>query len=415
MRLLFVHQNFPGQYKHLAPHFARDPANTVVAISDRANFAGMPGYNIRRLFYDSPPPPAKEIHRYLRPIDHALRRAELVRDLAIELKREGFVPDIICAHPGWGEALLLKDVFERSPILGFHEFFYSSRGADVGFDPEFPSDEEAAYRIRLKNTVQLHNLDLCDWGVTPTHWQLAQYPERYRDTIDVIFDGVDTNALRPNPQVTLQINEKGIVLDRDNEVITFANRNLEPYRGFHVFMRSLPRLMRARPRAHIFIIGGNEISYGTPPATGETWRQVLLKEVGRDIDHSRLHFVGRLPYDKFVAILQLSSVHIYLTYPFILGRSMIEAMACECAVIGSATGPVQEVIEDGANGLLVDFFSTDRIVDAVNRILHHPIRMAQMRTAARRSVVERYDLMRVCLPAHIDLIKRLRHGQRPDG
>ena len=190
-------------------------------------------------------------------------------------------------------------------------------------------------------------------------------------------------------------------------MITFVSRRLEPYRGFHVFMRALPRLLRERPQAHVLIVGGDEAGYGQPPPGGGTWREVLWAEVGGVLDRSRVHFLGRVPYAEFVALLQLSSVHVYLTYPFVLSWSMIEAMACGCAVVASATPPVLEVIEDGGNGLLVDFFDTDRIVDAVSRVLDHPDRMRAMRAAARRTAIERYDFATVCLPRHVELIERI--------
>jgi glycosyltransferase involved in cell wall biosynthesis len=410
MRLLFVHQNFPGQYRHLAAHFARKREHFVVAIGEAPGpTAGEIGA-IRCLRYPAPKLPPAAVHPYVRGTEIAARRAEQVRDAAAGLKREGFVPDVICAHPGWGEALLLKDTFPVSPLLGFFEFFFRI-GADAEFDPTFPARAVDAHRISAKNSVILQSFELCEWGVTPTHWQLAQFPERCRDRISVIFDGVDTNALIPNSQIRVHL--KQLQLTRANDVITFVNRNLEPYRGFHVFMRCLPRLLRERPQAHVLIVGGDEVGYGPTPQTGETWRDVLLAEVGSALDPSRVHFLGPVSYGEFIALLQLSSVHVYLTYPFVLSWSMIEAMSCGCAVVGSATPPVQEVIEDGENGLLVDFFDSDGIVDAVGRVLDHPDRMQAMRAAARRTAVERYDLATVCLPRHIALIERIAARRQP--
>jgi len=412
MRLLFIHQNFPGQYRHLAPHFARNREHRVVAIGEARNLRRMPTDMgpIRWFPYAMPKLPPSPVHPYLRGTEAAARRAEQVREVSASLKREGFVPDIICAHSGWGEALFLKHVFPDSPLLGFFEFFFRT-GADIEFDPTFPAREVEAYRMLTKNRVILQSFELCSWGVTPTRWQSSQFPQHCRDRISIIFDGIDTNALAPNPQIRVQVKE--VELTRANEVVTFVNRNLEPYRGFHVFMRCLPRLLRERPQAHVLIVGGDEIGYGPPPHDGSSWREVLLEEIGGALDLSRVHFLGRVPYEKFVAVLQLSSVHVYLTYPFVLSWSMIEAMSCGCAVIGSATPPVLEVIEDGENGLLVDFFNGDSIVDAISRVLDHPDRMQAMRTAARRTTVERYDLATVCLPRHVELIERIAARRSP--
>jgi glycosyltransferase involved in cell wall biosynthesis len=413
MHLLFVHQNFPGQYRHLAAHFGRNREHSVAAIGDARGLTSKEDEDgaIRFLPYAMPKLPPAPVHRYLRGTEIAVRRAEQVRGVALTLKREGFVPDIICAHTGWGEALLLKDLFPDTPLLGFFEFYFRT-DADIEFDPAFPAREIDAHRVRIKNSVILQSFDQCDWGITPTYWQFTQFPPRCRERISVIFDGIDTNMLTPNSQIRMRVNEAQ--LTRANEVITFVNRNLEPYRGFHIFMRCLPRLLRERPRAHVLIIGADGIGYGPPPPqAGKTWREVLLAEVGNALDHSRVHFIGRVRYAEFVALLQLSSVHVYLTYPFVLSWSMIEAMSCGCAVVGSATPPVLEVIKDGENGLLVDFFDSDGIVDAVNRVLDHPDRMQAMRAAARRTSLERYDLATICLPRHAELIHRIASREQP--
>jgi glycosyltransferase involved in cell wall biosynthesis len=413
MRLLFVHRSFPGQYRHLAAHFAANHEHSVAAIGEAhgSTFIEDETGAIQWLPYAMPKLPPAPVHRYLRGREIALRRAGQVHNVAATLKREGFIPDIICAHTGWGEALLLKDLFPDSPLLGFFEFFFRT-GADSEFDPAFPPREIDAHRVRIKNDVIMQTFDLCDWGVTPTYWQFTQFPQHCRARLSVIFDGIDTNALSPNSQTRMRIDE--IELTRENEIITFANRNLEPYRGFHVFMRCLPRLLRKRPQAHVLVIGGDGIGYGPPPRAGKSWREVLLAEIGHALDRSRVHFLGRVPYDEFIALLQLSSVHVYLTYPFVLSWSMIEAMSCGCAIIASATPPVMEVIKDGENGLLVDFFDGDGIVDAVSRVLDHPDRMQAMRAAARRSAVERYDLATVCLPRQAELIHRIAARRRPE-
>jgi len=202
----------------------------------------------------------------------------------------------------------------------------------------------------------------------------------------------------------------GRVISKDVELITYVSRNLEPYRGFHTVMRALPEILRRRPKAQVLMLGGDDVSYGRRLPAGETYRQKMLAEV--PVDPARVHFLGRISYDGFVGVLRASAVHIYLTYPFVLSWSMLEAMSCGCLVIGSATPPVQEVIRDRENGLLVDFFSTQQIADRVEEVLDHPNRMQALRDAARQTIVERYDLRRVCLPQLADLLNRLVAGER---
>lgn len=408
MNVLFVHQNFPGQYKHLAPALAADPANAVAVIADEAVLSlrpAMPG--VKLVTYALRRPATAAAHRYVQGLESGVQRGLAAAAAAVRLRDEGFVPDVICAHPGWGEALYLKDVFPRSLMLSYFEFYYRPQGSDVGFDPEFPPSADDRFRVRTKNSVNLLSLEASDWGIAPTEWQRRQFPAHYRDRISVVHDGIDTEIVKPRTGVGIGMRGNGLRLTAADEVVTFVNRNLEPYRGFHAFMRALPELQRRRPEAQVVIVGGDEVSYGRPPAGGRRWRPVMLEEVGSSLDLSRVHFTGRIPYADYLALLQVSAVHVYLTYPFVLSWSMLEAMAAGCLVVGSRTPPVEEVIEHGRNGLLVDFFRSDALVEAVERVLNHPDRMRVLREAARNTIRARYDLRSVCLPRQVDLIRAL--------
>ncbi len=325
------------------------------------------------------------------------------------LREAGFSPDVILAHPGWGEALLLKEVWPKARLALFCEFHYRAEGGDVGFDPEFPPTADAfstAARLKLKNANQLLSLEEACRGLSPTRWQRSQYPERLQAMIDVIHDGIDTQVLRPDPAVRMTLNRE-LTLTRDDEIITFVNRNLEPYRGYHVFMRALPALLARRPRARVIIVGGNEVSYGAAPPAGTSWRQLFFDEVRERIDTRRVHFVGKLPYPDFVRLLQLSAAHVYLTYPFVLSWSLLEAMSVGCAIVASRTPPVEEVLEHGRTGLLVDFFDRDALTDSVCALLEDRSLAAKLGAAARAEVVDAYDLRTRCLPAQIAWVQAL--------
>lgn len=417
MKLLFCHQNFPGQYKHIAPALAARPGVEVVALGeavnlDRLNPEALPP-GLRLVRYDTPRGASTETHHYIRGFEGHVRRGQQVARTAIGLSHEGFTPDLIIAHPGWGESLFLKDVFPRSPLLAFSEFFYRARGSDVGFDPEYPIAFDDHCRVRVKNATLILSLEAADWIVSPTAWQARQLPALFADRMSLIHDGIDTNIVRPEPKAQLALARDTLVLKPGDEVITFINRNLEPYRGFHVFMRALPEIQRRRPQARIVILGGDEVSYGKPPPEGQTYRQRLLAELGDRVDLERVHFLGRIPYAHFLTVLQVSAVHVYLTYPFVLSWSMLEAMAAGCVVIGSNTKPVTEVIEDGKTGLLVDFFDQAGIADRIDQVLDHPDRMQAIRDQARAHIIDRYDLHTRCLPRHLALIETLAQGRRP--
>ena len=229
-------------------------------------------------------------------------------------------------------------------------------------------------------------------------------PEAYQEGISVIFDGIDTQVVKPDPQAVFIFGDRSFSVG--DEVITFINRNLEPQRGYHIFMRALPEILRRRPNAVALIVGEDGVSYGLPPANGNSWKQIFLDEVKNRLDLSRVFSLGRIAYVEYLRLLQISACHVYLTYPFVLGWSCIEAMSAGCLVVGSATPPVQEVIEHDKNGLLVDFFDVDALADTVADCLARPVHYAHLRTAARQTVVTRYDLNTVCLPAQMRFVER---------
>ena len=405
MKLLFVHQNFPGQYPHLAAHFAGIPGNEVVAIGERANMVrrAQPR-GVRLLGYDAPPATDARIHPFVRGHEAAVRRGHLAARVMQRLRASGFVPDVVCAHPGWGEALFVKEVFPDARLVGYFEFYYHGRGSDVGFDSEFPAAFDDLCRVRAKNATLLLTLDAADAGVAPTRWQRAQAPTEFRSKIDVVHDGIDTVVATPDPDACVKLADGRMLTTRD-EVITFVARNLEPYRGFHAFMRALPDILVRCPTAQVLIVGADEVSYGVRNPAGGTYRASLLAEVGDALDRSRVHFLGRLSYRDYLSVLQVSRVHVYLTYPFVLSWSMLEAMAAGCFVVGSRTPPVEEVIEDGVNGWLTDFFDRDALVERVCDALGAGHSLDALRAAARRTIVERFDLTRVCLPRQAAIVQ----------
>ena len=414
MKIMFVHQNFPGQYKHLAPFFAANSRNQVVSIGERreeriAALKGIKG--LRHIAYDTPKGASKTTHHYLLGFEAAVRRGQAVARLAFDLKKEGFIPNVICAHPGWGESLYLKEVFPESRLLNYYEFYYRVKGSDMGFDPEFPCTIDDAFRTPTRNATHLLSLAASDWGVSPTEWQRNQFPPAWRGIITVIHEGVDTRMVRPHPQVVLKLETQQLVLTRKDEVVTYVARNLEPYRGFHVFMRALPDLLKRRPAARVLILGGDEMSYGRKPDNAPNWREKMMKEVGADLDMSRVHFLGKVPYLTFLQILQVSTAHVYLTVPFVLSWSTLEAMAAGCLIVGSRTPPVQEVMQDGVNGLLVDFLSPTAIANRIIEALENQDQFKKLREQARQTVIDRFDLRTVCMPQHLALINTLAAGR----
>ena len=408
MNVLFVHQNFPGQYKHLAPALAA-AGHSVHSLGIHANapLAGVVSH-----LYSLGRGNGAGTHAWVTDFESKVVRAEAAAVAAIGLRDQGFTPDVICAHPGWGETMFLKDVWPQARMLTFLEYYYHFTGADVNFDPEFADFSlGAAARLRTKNANALLALEAMDAGVSPTFWQRQQFPVRDRDHISVIHDGVDTAYMAPNPLASIQSPQAGIDLKAGDEVVTFVSRNLEPCRGFHIFMRALPQILQSRPNARVIVIGGDETGYGAAAPAGKTWRQVMLEELGTRLDLTRVHFVGKVSYEVFRAFLQVSAAHVYLTYPFVLSWSLLEAMSAGCLVVGSKTPPVEEVIEHQRNGLLVDFFDSGALASSVVGALEKPREFDDIRKAARQTIVERYDNRSICLPQHIALVERVFAGK----
>lgn len=416
MRILFVHQNYPGQYRYLAPALAaRGHEVKALGIEENPYAKHQPGVDVLRYrleIDEAAKRRAANIHPLLQDTQSKIARGEGTAIAAQALKKRGFVPDLICVHPGWGEAIFLKDVWPHARMLCYLEFYYGTQGADLGFDPEFETgDPLRPLRTRTKNIFHLLSAEAMNWGVTPTNWQKSRFPKVWQPYITQIHEGVLTNRIAPDPAAELRLPNGGPTLRVGDEVITYAARNMEPYRGFHRFMRALPAIMAARPKAQVVIVGADKVSYGRKPSQGGSWQDAMLAELAGKLDLSRIHFTGMLPYGDLTRLFQITRAHVYFTYPFVLSWSMLEAMSAGALVIGSRTAPVEEMIQHEHNGLLVDFFDQDALVDTVVHALEKPDHSVAMRQAARQTIVERYDLERVCLPQQIELAERVGRGE----
>lgn len=406
VRILFVHQNFPGQFPHLAPALVQR-GHDVIALTADGNQRQSPVPVVRYKL-------DKKTFSFK---DHALathfaeqsHRGAIVGRAAHALKEQrGLNPDIVIGHPGWGETMYLKEVWPDAKHVMYAEFFYSPRGLDVDFDKEFYKPAlQRDFWITSRQAPQLLTLNQADAILSPTQWQASTYPRAYREKIHVIHDGVDLARMNAPQYPMVQLAGSGLTFRPGDEVLTFLARNLEPYRGYHIFMRALPAVLAARPNAHVIIVGNDGVSYGAPAPEGTTWKQIFLNEAGDRIDKSRVHFTGQVPHNVFVNLMHVSRVHTYLTYPFVLSWSMLEAMGAGALICGSNTPPVREVIEHGKNGLLFDFFDIDGLAKTLIEALANPDKYAPLRAAAKKLVEDKYDLHRHCLPAQIKLVESL--------
>jgi len=402
MNILFIHQNFPAQFKHLAPALVKAGHRVTALILAKTKAVQWKGvdlvpYSLNRVN-------TKGAHPWTVDFESKVIRGEACLRAALAFKKQGYTPEVIVAHPGWGESLFLKEVWPEATLKLYCEFFYHARGADVGFDPEYSSSDPAdAGRVTLKNANMLLQFQQADAGISPTHWQASTFPQHIRDKITVIHDGIDTEVLSPNSSASFLL-DNGKSLTRDDEVVTFVNRALEPYRGFHTFMRSLPKLLAARPNAQVLIVGKEGVSYGAQPPEGKSWKEIFSAEVSPQLtpqQRERVHFLGTIDYPRFINLLQISRVHVYLTYPFVLSWSLLEAMSVGCSIVASDTQPLHEAIKHDETGRLVDFFDQNALATSVIELLDDEEARVRLGQAARAFAIENYDLVKHCLPKQI--------------
>lgn len=406
LRVCFIHQNLPGQYRHLMTALLQR-GDEVIGIGEHTAVARLQWRHpkLHLLGYRLPDDTSRAATpQHLKELDGQIARGQSVVKALRLLREKQLVPELIVVHPGWGEAMFVRSEFPEVPVLGYCEFFYRAHGSDFGFDPEYASGPAGLHRLQIRKLQHLLALDDIDAGVCPTQWQRAQFPPEYQHKLAVVHEGIDTDALRPRADASVTLGDWA--LRAGDPVVTYVARNLEPYRGFHTFMRCLPHLQQLAPDARVVIVGGDEVSYGQRLPPGDSYRQRLLAELGDRIDASRILFTGKLPFATYASVLQVSAVHAYLTYPFVLSWSMLEAMASGCAIVASRTAPVEEVIVDGVNGWLTDFFDAPALAGKLAGVLAGRADTAGVRAAARQTAVERYDLTRVCLPAGLALLDR---------
>ena len=409
MKILFVHQNFPGQYLHILRSLLADnqkrPGTHELVFMTEPNMNNLSG--VRKVTYSKPPLSQAGVHMDAHDFDVAMRRAAACAEGAMKIKNLGFTPEIILGHHGWGEMLNLVDVFPGVPILGYFEFFYRTENSDVNFDPEFPMPLVRYAGVRAKNCVNLQALALNQYGQAPTVWQKSTYPAWAQERIELLEEGVDLELCKPDPGIRKKTLKVGTLsVSPRQKLLTYVARNLEPYRGFHTFMRALPKILAARPDVVVSVVGGDEISYGAPPATGGTWRETLLAELRGKLDLARVHFLGKIPYDQHLSLLKRSDVHVYLSYPFVASWSLREAMACGCMIIGGDTQTVTEFITDGKTGIVVPALDPKARAKAVLEAMENPKRAAGMRLAARDYAERRLD-MGDYITRYRDLIERV--------
>jgi glycosyltransferase involved in cell wall biosynthesis len=394
MKTLFLHRNFPAQFRHLATHLAKEKNNQVVFLTNRKDSYDIPGVN--KVLYGLHREVNPQTHHYLKFVEESVLHGQGALRAAMKLRKQGFIPDVIIGH-SWGPVSFMKDVYPEAKLIAHIEWFYNAHNSDIDFIT--PPQIDTCAKTRYKNSHLLVDLYTCDKAITPTKWQLQQIPKEFHNKVSVIHEGIDTNYFKPDQNAVLKLEDREFTAK--DEIVTYATRGMEPYRGFPQFMEAVSLIQKRRPNCHILIAGDDRICYGAKLPEGQTYKKQMLEKYSYDMD--RLHFAGSLPYGEYLKLLQISSAHVYLTYPFVLSWSMLEAMSCGCTVLASSTPPVVEVLQDEVNGLLFDFFNPMEIADKVDFVLDNRGNLPHLGINARKTVVENYDLAKM-LKLQLDLI-----------
>ena len=403
MNILILHPSFAGQFFYLAPYLARNPENRVVFLA-KENALNVQIKGVELALYKAPREVHEDTHSYLRGAEEAVLQGQQVVRALHSLQKKGFVPDVILGHTGWGSLLYVKDFYPEVPVVGYFEWYYHGRNSDSYWWPDEVPDIDALTRIRTKNAHHLLSLEACDAGYTPTQWQYAQFPKEFQYKLSVIHDGVDTEYCRPAAQRPgIELKDVKLKLPAGTEIITYVARGFEVFRGFPYFMDAMREVMARRPKCHVVVMGTDQVCYGPQPA-GDSYLEQEKKKGGYDA--KRLHFIGARNRGDYRRVLQASSVHVYLTRPFVLSWSMLEAMSFALPLVASKTPPVEEVVTDGENGLLAEFRSPHHIARRVEELLDDRELAGRLGRAARQTVVERYGLKN-CLRRQEDLLYRL--------
>lgn len=415
-RVLCVHQGFPAQFAPLVKALLHNGFR-VDALHHQPCGWHHPHLHLHRWSprFGSTP----GLIDGLTEVESKFIRAESAARVAERLEEKGYRPDLILAHPGWGESLYLRSIWPSVPQLHYLEFYYSAMGPgsdlESGMDGLSSSERRILHRrVQAKNVCNLMALQDMAWGIAPTRFQASTYPAPYRSKISVIHDGIDTHRFEPDQQASLRL-PSGLVLDRNHPVITFVNRSFEPYRGFPQFMRALPTVLQRVPNAHVLLIGNCErVTYGLPPADGRTWKDVLLKELGERLDTSNVHFLGTLKRGSYIRALQLSRCHVYLTVPFVLSWSLLEAMACAAPIVASNGPSIRDVIEDGVHASLVDHHNTESLASAIVSTITERSAAIKRGQRARDLVKQHYGMIQ-CTNKRFKLLQALASGSlNPD-
>lgn len=404
MDVLFLHGNYPGQFRNQAHALAADPRHRVVFATERNPVPSaeiFPGLQLVHYVPHRQPSPA--IHPYLKASEDAVLHGQaVVRRLAL-LQGQGFQPRLVVFHAGLGLGLFLRQLLPEAVLVAYCEWYFKPADLPWLWGME---DLDAALHVRLRNSSLLLELAEADLAVVPTAWQQQQFPAVIQQQLQVVFDGIDTHYFHPSPASDradpLVLQPEGqtqpLRFDANAVIVSYSTRGMEPLRGFPEFLRSLPPLLGAFPQLQVVVAGRDRQAYSyAAPSHGGSWKEHLLAELGAFEGRERLHFTGLIPYGQLRALMQRTDLHIYFSRPFVTSWSLFEAAACGAPIVMNS-GPATTGVLPGAAFATVDLDQPGRIA-------------SELLSALERSLLTRNQQRQSHLPAHYSLEPCLSHWQ----
>lgn len=401
MHVLFVHQNFPAQFGHIADHLVKRHGFQCSFVTERRG--GRVG-NVDCIQYKVDGGATKHNHYCTRTFENSTRHA--IGVFQAVKARPDLKPDLIVGHSGFGSTLFLREIFPDVPIINYFEYFYRTRDSDMDFRKDYPPVPLDFLRARARNAMVLLDLDNCDAGYSPTQYQRDLFPPEYQSKVRTIFDGVDTAIWKPIANPGREVN--GYHVPDGMKIVSYATRGMESMRGFDIFMKAAKKICDRRKDVIFLIAGQDRVCYGGDErfTEGKTYKEWVLSKDNYDL--SRFQFLGLIPPPELAKLFNITDVHIYLTVPFVLSWSLLNALACGTTILASNTAPVREMIQNGVNGVLFDFFDADALAELAIQLLDRRDEYRVLGQQGAAIIREKYSID-VCLPKMVELYESVKH------